>query len=282
MRIDAHQHFWTLARGDYGWLTPDLAAIYCDFAPDDLEPLLAAADIEGTVLVQAAPTISETEFMLSLADKTPFIKGVVGWVDYEAADAPDQIARLANHPVLVGLRPMIQDIDDDDWMLRETLSPAFAAMQDADLTFDALTLPRHLPNLSHLLDRQKGLRVVIDHGSKPLIRDRVISGWDTDMTALAQQTDAFCKLSGLITEASADWSIDDLRPYVDHLLSTFGPDRLIWGSDWPVATLAGRYERWLEATDMLLGELDESARAAIYGGNALRAYPGLRKGIQDG
>ena len=282
MRIDAHQHFWTLARGDYGWLTPELSAIYRDFTPDDLAPLLAAAGIEGTVLVQAAPTVAETEFMLDLADKTPFIKGVVGWVDFEAGDAPDQIARLSKHAALVGLRPMIQDIEDDDWMMGETLAPAFAAMQAANLTFDALTLPHHLPNLRRLLATHGNLRVVIDHGSKPLIRDGVISGWDADMTALAQETDAFCKLSGLITEAAADWTVDDLRPFVDHLLATFGPDRLIWGSDWPVATLAGSYERWLDATDVLLAGLDENARAAIFGGNALRAYPGLRKGMQDG
>lgn len=282
MRIDAHQHFWTLSRGDYGWLTSDLTSIYRDFAPSDLEPLLAAAGIEGTVLVQAAPAIAETEFMLDLADKASFIKGVVGWVDFEAADASEQIARLSGYPALVGLRPMIQDIDDVDWMLRETLSPAFAAMQMADLTFDALTLPQHLPNLRRLLGRHGELRVVIDHGSKPLIRDGAISGWDVDMAALAQETDAFCKLSGLITEASSDWTVEDLRPYADHLLATFGPDRLIWGSDWPVATLAGSYERWLDATDVLLAGLSESARAEIYGGNALRAYPGLRRGMQDG
>ena len=282
MRIDAHQHFWTVSRGDYGWLTPDLDPLYRDFVPSDLEPLLSAAGIESTVLVQAAPTVAETEFMLSLADNTPFIKGVVGWVDFEGVDAPEQIARLAKHSALVGLRPMIQDIDDTDWMLRETLAPAFAAMQAADLTFDALTLPHHLQNLRQLLDRHGDLRAVIDHGSKPLIRDRVISGWDADMTALAQETDAFCKLSGLITEAAEDWTVEDLRPYVDHLLTTFGPDRLIWGSDWPVATLAGRYERWLEVTDVLLADVDDTARAAIFGGNALRAYPGLQLGPQDG
>ncbi|CAD0186870.1 putative metal-dependent hydrolase of the TIM-barrel fold protein [Ruegeria sp. THAF57] len=272
MRIDAHQHFWALARGDYGWLTPELGPIYRDFAPDDLLPLLKAAKIEGTVLVQAAPTVAETEYMLSLADQNAFIKGVVGWVDFEAADAPARIAELAAHPALVGLRPMIQDIADPLWMLGDKLAPAFEAVQHHDLTFDALTLPQHLGPLRTLLERQPNMRVVIDHGSKPLIKDAIISDWADNMAALAKETAAWCKLSGLLTEAAADWSVEDLRPYVDHLLNTFGPSRLIWGSDWPVCTLASSYERWLETTDVLLNQLSDSEREAILGGNAARAY----------
>jgi len=271
-RIDAHQHFWSLGRGDYGWLTPDLKDIYRDFLPDDLTPMLAAAGIEGTVIVQAAPTIAETEFMLSLADDHAFVKGVVGWVDFEHAEAPAQISKLAQHPAMVGLRPMIQDIADPDWMLRADLTPAFEALMAADLTFDALTLPPHLSNLSRLLERHPDMRVVINHGAKPLIRDGVIEPWATDMAKLARDTSAYCKLSGLVTEASADWSIDNLKPYVDHLLDSFGPDRLIWGSDWPVCTLASSYERWIETTDTLLSGLTAEERDAILGGNATRAY----------
>ncbi|WP_170330437.1 amidohydrolase family protein [Ruegeria arenilitoris] len=272
MRIDAHQHFWALARGDYGWLTPELTVIYRDFTPDDLAPLIKAAGIEGTVLVQAAPTIAETEYMLSLADQTPFIKGVVGWVDFKAADAPAQIEALSAHPALVGLRPMIQDIPDPNWMLGNALTPAFDAVQRHDLTFDALTQPQHLGPLRQLLALHPQMRVVIDHGSKPLIRDGVISGWAEDMAALASDTDAWCKLSGLVTEAAPDWTTDDLRPYVDHLLDTFGPSRLIWGSDWPVCTLASSYQRWLDTTDELLSALTETERKAVLGGNATRAY----------
>ncbi|MEM9845823.1 MAG: amidohydrolase family protein [Pseudomonadota bacterium] len=272
MRIDAHQHFWDLTRGDYGWLTKDLVPIYRDFLPEHLAPLLQANGIEGTVLVQAAPTVAETEFMLALADKTPFVKGVVGWVDFEDPGAPGQIARLAEHDVLVGLRPMIQDIPDKDWMLRPDLTPAFEALIAANLTFDALTLPMHLPNLRELLARHESMRVVVDHGSKPLIEDGTREPWASDMVAIAANSSAFCKLSGLVTEARSDWTVTSLRPYVDHLLSTFGPLRLIWGSDWPVCTLASSYDRWLEATHDLLGELSEDERAAILGGNAQRAY----------
>lgn len=271
-RIDAHQHFWSLARGDYGWLTPELRELYHDFLPKDLAPMLAAQKIEATVLVQAAPTIAETRFMLSLADDHSFIKGVVGWVDFEQVDAPAQIANLTKHPALVGLRPMIQDIVDPNWMLRDDLTPAFLALIAQDLTFDALTLPVHLGNLRHLLARHPDMRVVINHGSKPLIRDDIMLPWATEMSALAQDTQAYCKLSGLVTEANADWSPADLKPYLDHLLTTFGPERLIWGSDWPVCTLASTYERWIATTDTLLSGLTPDERNAILGGNAARAY----------
>ena len=272
MRIDAHQHFWSLDRGDYGWLKPDLSQIYRDFLPSDLKPILKSADISGTVLVQAAPTPAETDFMLSLAERNPFIKGVVGWVDFEADHASDQIAKLATHRALVGLRPMIQDIADPEWMLGEALNPAFDALQQHDLTFDALTLPKHLGDLRQLLARHPEMRVVINHASKPLIRDGEVKAWAEDMVALARETGAWCKLSGLVTEAGPDWQTDDLRPYVDHLLDSFGPDRLIWGSDWPVCTLASSYERWLEASETLLCELSEAQRVAIFGRNAAQAY----------
>jgi len=272
MRLDAHQHFWNVARGDYGWLTPELGAIYRDFGPDDLGPHLTEAGIDGTVLVQAAPTVAETEFMLSLADTTPFIKGVVGWVDFAAEDAPGQIAALAGHPALVGLRPMIQDLPDPNWMRDEALTPAFDAIKANDLTFDALTLPQHLGPLRALLARHGDMRVVIDHGSKPLIRDGVIEGWADDMAALARETSAFCKLSGLVTEAHPNWTTEDLRPYVHHLLDHFGPDRLIWGSDWPVCTLASSYGRWWDTTQELLAGLTATERDAMLGGTATRAY----------
>lgn len=272
MRIDAHQHFWTISRGDYGWLTPELVQLYRDFTPGDLSPLLQQHQIAGSVLVQAAATTAETEFMLGLADENPFIKGVVGWVDFERPESRADIARFCKHDAFVGLRPLIQDLADDDWMLRSDLRPVFNELIRCDLTFDALTLPRHLSNLRRLLADLPQMRVVIDHGSKPLIRDGIVEGWAEDMAALARDTGAFCKLSGLVTEAGEGWTLDDLRPYVDHLLAHFGPERLIWGSDWPVCTLASSYARWVETTDLLLADLQPHERAAILGGNAARAY----------
>ncbi|MEX3006968.1 amidohydrolase [Hoeflea sp. TYP-13] len=272
MRIDSHQHFWQLARGDYGWLTSDLKPIYRDFLPDDLAPLLQRGGIGGTVVVQAAPTVAETEFMLSLAAQESFIRGVVGWVDFETRSAPQQIAAMAQDPKLVSLRPMIQDIADVDWMLGDALAPAFRALIDCDLTFDALVKPPHLKNLHTLLTRHGDMRVVIDHGAKPQLHDGTLDGWANDMAALARDTDAYCKLSGLVTEAGTGWTVDDLRPIVDHLLDTFGPERLIWGSDWPVCTLAASYGDWLDATDRLLSALSQSDLDAIMGGNAVHIY----------
>lgn len=272
MRIDAHQHFWTTSRTDYGWLTPELGDIYRDFLPSNLAPLLQETCISGTVLVQAAPTVEETEYLLGLADQNAFIKGVVGWVDLERPDAGETLQRLNAHPKFVGVRPMIQDIADADWMLKDTLTPAFEAIIAEGLVFDALTLPIHLKNLRRLLDKHSEMRVVIDHASKPYIRDQVISEWADDMDAIARNTNAYCKFSGIVTEASASWNTDDLRPYTDHLLAAFGPNRLIWGSDWPVCTLASSYQRWWSATEELLAQLKEEEKNSILGLNAVRLY----------
>ncbi len=272
MRVDAHQHFWAIGRGDYSWLTPDLVPLYRDFLPPDLRPVLQANGIDGTVLVQAAPTMAETSYMLELADRHAFILGVVGWVDFEDANVGAHIARLAAHPKLVGLRPMIQDIAEVDWMLSRSLSPALEAMIDADLVFDALTRPQHLSNLQVLMARHPDLRVVINHGSKPRIAIGEFTAWAQNMSLIAKNSSACVKLSGLVNEADPDWSVASLKPYVDHLLGQFGPQRLIWGSDWPVCTVVSTYDAWWQATKQLLDGLDVSARAAILGGNAARIY----------
>ena len=274
--IDGHQHFWRVERGDYGWLTPDRADLFRDFGPEDLRPILARHGIDRTVLVQAAPTVAETEFLLEIAAATPFVAGVVGWADFEAPDAADLIARLAKNPLLIGLRPMVQDIADDDWLLRPELDPALRSLVAHGLVLDALTLPRHLSRLLVVLDRHPDLMVVVDHGSKPPIRERRLDPWRADIAAVAARPNAVCKLSGLVTEAASDWTAAVLRPCVYHLLAVFGPQRLLWGSDWPVVTLAGGYDRWREAALALLSDLDEPERAAILGGNAERTYLGRR------
>ena len=270
--IDAHQHFWRLARGDYGWLTPALAPIHRDFGPDDLAPILARHGIGRTILVQAAPTAAETGFLLEIAHATPFVAGVVGWVDFEARDAPDAVARLAADPRLVGLRPMVQDIADDDWLARPALAPVFEAMVAHGLVFDALVLPRHLPRLARVLERHPALAVVVDHGAKPRIREREIDSWRADMATIAANPRAHCKLSGLVTEAPPNAGLDALVPYVDTLLGLFGADRLAWGSDWPVVNLAGGYDRWREISLAALAGLSAAERAAVLGGTAERLY----------
>jgi L-fuconolactonase len=273
MRIDAHQHFWRLSRGDYGWLTPELAPIYRDFAVDDLKPHLAAAGIGGTVLVQAAPTETETEFLLEIAASSGgLVRGVVGWVDFEVPDAPRRIERLGRNSLLRGVRPMMQDIADTDWMLKVALEPAFRAVIDLGLCFDALVQPRHLVNLRRLIDRYPGLRLVIDHAAKPRIAADQREPWAAEMRALARETDAWCKLSGLVTEAGAVWGVSRLRAYADHLLDCFGSERLLWGSDCPVVNLAGGYDRWWSATSALLRPMDQASRERVLGANAARFY----------
>lgn len=272
MRIDAHQHVWSLARGDYGWLTPALGPIYRDFVPDDLAPLLAAHGIDRTILVQAAPTAAETEFLLETARHTPFVAGVVGWSDFDARDAAERIAKLAGEPLLVGLRPMVHDIADPLWLERPGLDPAFAALGRHGLVFDALLRPAHIAPLLRRLERSPDMVCVVDHAAKPDLVSGQLDDWRSGIAALAARPSVCCKLSGLVTEAAPDWSIDSLRPVFDHLLACFGPDRLIWGSDWPVLTLRASYGRWVETVEDLLAPLDRSAQAAIMGGTASRIY----------
>jgi L-fucono-1,5-lactonase len=214
MRIDAHHHLWTLARGDYGWLTPALAPIYRDFSLADLQPHLAAAGIEGTILVQAAPTEAETRFMLDIADGAEVVRGVVGWTDFDADDATARIEAMAASPLLVSLRPMVQDIPDDDWLLRPSLAPLLAAMAGHDLVFDALVFPRHLPRLLRVVDRHPELQFVLDHCAKPQIASGDIAAWRDDIALLAKRANIVCKLSGLATEAAKNWHIAALRPRV--------------------------------------------------------------------
>lgn len=272
-RVDAHHHFWRVARGDYGWLTPkDHPSICRDFLPRDLDPLLSDARVERTVLVQAAPTLAETEFLLDLAQQTEFVGGVVGWIDFEAADAVAAVRRLAANKKIVGLRPMIQDLPDDRWMLRPSLAPAITAMCAEDLTFDALVKPQHLLALTEFLAKYPDLRVVIDHGAKPDIASGGLSTWASSIRAIARTTRAFCKLSGLVTEAGSGWTVQSLKPFVGVLLDSFGPTRLMWGSDWPVLNEASDYPGWMRAAEILTDQLSAAEREAVFGGSAASFY----------
>lgn len=273
MRIDAHHHFWRPARGDYGWLDQAPAAIVRDFLPEDLTPLVRAAGIERTILVQAAPSAAETTFLLELAARTPVVAGVVGWTDFEGPDAVIRVREAARRPGLLGLRPMVQDIEDERWLALPDLDPVFEAMADAGLRFDALVKPRHLPALRARIARHSGLRVVIDHGAKPDVAGgRGFVAWRDAMQALAAETEAFCKLSGLATEAAPGWRDEDLRPYVDVLIEAFSPSRLMWGSDWPVLNLNGDYLAWSRAADRLLAGLSPEDQARVRGGTAAEFY----------
>lgn len=272
--VDAHQHFWRLSRGDYAWLTPELRALYRDFEPGDLAPLLAANNVAATVLVQAAATEQETHFLVELARKHSFIKGVVGWTDFAAPDAAQRIAALgaASGGVLKGLRPMIQDIADPDWVQRPELDAAFAAMIAHDLAFDALVKPAHIPALLARLARHPLLRTVIDHAAKPDIAHGGFDAWAPSLERLARETGAYCKLSGLLTEARPGATLDDLAPYVEHVLACFGPERVLWGSDWPVLDLASDYPGWLDMARRLVGRYAPGFEAKVFGETAAQLY----------
>ena len=284
MQVDAHQHFWHPGRGDYGWMPKDdpvLARPYARGGPEahkeaaDLAPALAAHGIDRTVLVQAAPSVEETEYLLGIADATEHVGAVVGWVDFEQPGGRSVLERLKGHPKFRGVRPMVQDIADDDWLLREDIQWAFAALVERDLTFDALGFPRHLGNFLAVLKRYPDLRAVVDHCMKPQISERseeAFRFWAEGIARIAGETGAYCKLSALVTEAGPDWTPEDLRPYVAHVLDAFGPERVMWGSDWPVCRLRAEYGEWRGAAEALTEGLAPDARARIFGETAAEFY----------
>lgn len=285
MRIDSHQHFWSPSRGDYTWLRADepaLAPLQRAFLPADLEPMLQAHGIARTVLVQAADSVAETDFLLCLAAGNAFVGGVVGWVDLSRADAAVTLEAWARHPQFKGVRPMLQDLPDVDWIERAPHPDAVQALIRLGLRLDALVKPQHLPALLRFLRAWPDLQVVIDHGAKP----QLAQGWDADwapvwrhgMAELAALPQVHCKFSGLLTElhaaqrSSAAACVAGVRPVWDALLQWFGPSRLMWGSDWPVVTLAGSYDQWLATAQACIGELSPADQDAVWGGTAQRFY----------
>lgn len=273
--IDAHHHFWQVARGDYHWMTAETGPpLRRDYLPEDLAPLLRKAGVDRTVVVQAAQSEAETEFLLDLADGVGFVAGVVGWLDMEDADFAGKLDRLMARPKFVGLRPMLQDLDDDAYILRPGVRDNLVRMAGRGVAFDVLGFPRHLANVTSALEAVPQLRAVVDHLSKPAIAAREFDGWAAGISRLAALPNVHCKLSGMITEADhASWRPADLEPYVDHVLSAFGPGRLMFGSDWPVCLLAGSYAEVLNALRTVLdGKLSADERAGVYGANAARFY----------
>jgi L-fuconolactonase len=270
MKIDAHQHFWNPARSDYGWMDgAGLEHLRRPILPLDFEPHRKAFAIDKTVLVQAAPTVNETEYLLGIADATDFIAKVVGWIDFESRDDLRHLQRLASHPKFSGVRPMIQDLPDPEWMHRKEVQWAFDAIIDLDLTFDALGFPLHIEPFQRLFDRYPNMRIVIDHGTKPKIRDGEFAVWAKGMAKLAATTNAFCKLSGLATEAATGWGANTLIPYAQHILECFGTQRVMWGSDWPVLELNGTYSAWHNFAKLVV---EAEGQAQVFGQTACKFY----------
>jgi L-fuconolactonase len=285
LRIDAHQHFWRPARSDYGWLDardPGLAPLYRDIEPAELRPLLQAHGVSHTVLVQAAPSEAETDFMLALADATPFIAGVVGWVDVSRADSVATLRRWAAHPAFKGVRPMLQDLPEADWIARAPHPAVVEALLELGLRFDALVKPPHLAALLRFIDRWPTLPVVVDHAAKPQLADGWTGDWPTawrsGLAEIAARPHVLCKLSGLLTEAGGAARAGGeagrvaLQPVWRHLLDTFGAARLVWGSDWPVLNLAADYGAWVALSEALIGTLAPAQQRAVWHDNAQSFY----------
>lgn len=278
--IDSHQHYWDFARGDYTIKEldePDCVLLK-KYTPKDLTPLLAEAGVDQSVVVQCAQTVEETRFLLDLA-KDPSVAGVVGWVPLLDPNAPQIITELAKENAkFKAVRPMLQNLPDDDWIANPALAPGVEALIECGLAFDALVYTRHLSALETFIRRFPRLRIVINHGAKPPIREGVggkgFQAWADGIRRIAGYPNVLCKYSGLVTEAAGGggWTDDTLRPYVDHLLGVFGPERLMWGSDWPVVTMNGSYQRWNAAAHALLKGLTEEQRDAVFGGNAISFY----------
>lgn len=274
MIVDAHQHFWRLARGDYPWPNDTVAPIFRDFTPADLEPLLARNGVDKTVLVQATDTVAETEYLLEIAASAPHVCGVVGWVDLSAEDAVQSIDRLRQNPLLKGLRPMLQGIDDPNWILQDAVQPALAHMAAVGLTFDALIQPRHLPAIAAMAERHFDLRIVVDHAAKPKMGQGQVpdTDWMIGLTQLSELPNLWCKLSGLVTEVGEAWDERDILPFAKHVLGCFGPDRTLFGSDWPVVNLASDYGTWIDFVTRLISGYAADSQAKIMGGNAVSFY----------
>jgi L-fuconolactonase len=272
MIVDAHHHLWNPARGDYGWMPADNPILSRPYRLAEAEALFRAHGVGRSFIVQAAPTIAETEYLLGIADSSEIVAGVVGWIDFDDHKDRRQLERLSKHPKFRSVRPMVQDIADDDWLLRPAISWAFDAVRDLDLAFDALGFPHHAPRFLDVFQRYPDLRVVIDHCLKPVIRGGEFDGWARNMERLARESAALVKLSGLVTEAGADWSVGTLKPYVDHVLASFGPGRIMWGSDWPVCRLKTEYGDWLASARDMTNHLSADERAAVFATNAQSFY----------
>jgi L-fuconolactonase len=274
--VDAHHHIWDPARADYPWLTPELAAIDRAFGPNDLAPLIAAAGISRTIVVQARASLDETRELLTIAATSPFVAGVVGWADLTdpaIATTLDDLRAGPGGERLVGVRHQVHDEPDPEWLLRADVRRGLRAVADAGLAYDLLVRPRELPAALEVVRAMPGLRFVIDHLAKPPIRGGGLEPWASLIRSLEPLDNAACKLSGLVTEADWQaWRIEDLEPYVAQAIDVFTPARLMFGSDWPVCLLAASYERVVEAARALTAGLGEDEQRLIFGGTAARLY----------
>ena len=276
MRLDSHQHFWRYDAVQYPWIPPG-SPLHRDWLPADLAPLLAQAKLDGCIAVQARQTIEESRWLLGLADVSPIIKGVIGWVDLRSERVEEQLAEFAGHPKFVGVRHVVQDEPEVSFMLGAEFQRGIGRLQQFGLTYDLLIFPKQLPAAIELVRKFPEQRFVLDHIAKPAIKDGTMSPWREQIRELAQARNVMCKVSGLVTEARHDgWKADDFKPYLDTVTEAFGPGRLMFGSDWPVCLLAGSYEEVFRLVEEYFARLSVLERAAIFGVTAETFYFGPR------
>jgi L-fuconolactonase len=273
MRLDAHQHFWRYHPTEYPWMTDRMGILKHDFLPQDLEPLLAGIGFDGCVAVQARQNLEETRWLLEVAEKHTFIKGVVGWVDLRSDRLSAQLERFASHPKLVGVRHIVHDEADDNFMLGVDFRCGIAQLLDFNLTYDLLLFPKHLPVAVQLVKEFPDQLFVLDHIAKPNIAEGLIDPWRDNLRILADSPNVSCKLSGMVTEAKWNqWRPADFHRYLDIVLEAFGPGRLMIGSDWPVCTLSGQYDEVMKIVTEYVQKLTLTEQAAILGENCARVY----------
>lgn len=273
MRIDAHQHFWSYSAAEYPWIGTGMERLARDHLPEDLAPLAAAEGIGGTVAVQARQSLEESRWLLELADANPLIRGVVGWVDLRSTHVVDQLREFAEHPKFVGVRHVVQDEPDPRFVLGESFLHGIGKLATFGLTYDLLLYPQQLPAAAEFVGRFPEQPFVLDHLAKPRIKAGELDPWRQDLKALAAHGNVLCKLSGLVTEADwQGWKRDDFTPFLEVTLETFGPKRLMIGSDWPVCILAAEYGDTIGIVRDFLAPLAAAEREAIAGGNAARFY----------
>jgi L-fuconolactonase len=273
MRIDAHHHFWKFVPAEYGWISEVMSALQMDFLPADLKQELDRAAIDGAVSVQARQTVQETEWLLDLAEEHDFIKGVVGWVPLASSDVRETLDVFQERPKLKGVRHVVQDEPDPEFILRDDFNGGISALADYRLVYDILIYERHLPQTIQFVDRHPNQRFVLDHLAKPRAKERALEPWRTNIQRLAQRENVFCKLSGLVTEADwQGWTYEQLSVYLETATEAFGPKRLMLGSDWPVCLLAASYAKWYEVITQFCSRLSLDEQNRIYGGTAIQAY----------
>ena len=272
MRIDSHQHFWKYNPAEFPWIKPG-SAIQRDFLPADLAPELAAQKLDGCVAVQARQTVAETHWLLDLAKTASIIKGVVGWVDLRSPKLEDQLADLSQHEKLVGVRHVVQDEPDDRFMLSDEFRRGIGLLHPFGLRYDILVYPKQLPAAVELVRQFPEQAFVLDHIAKPPIKDGALSPWREQIREFAAAPNVFCKVSGMVTEARwHEWKPADFRPFLDVVFEAFGPDRLMYGSDWPVALLSATYAEVYALVRDYVSTLGAETEAKFFGQNATRFY----------